>query len=93
MIFEVRLHPGAVKFLRSLEAKKRDKIKESLGLLGTDPYTRRPGADIKKLKGTKGRSDMYRVRIASFRAIYSVEGDTVWVTDIFIRGKGYLLKK
>jgi mRNA interferase RelE/StbE len=93
MTFEVRLHPVAVKFLRSLEAKKRDKIKDSLSMLGEGPYTGRPGADIKKLKGTKGRQDLYRLRIGSYRVIYSVEGNIVWVADIFIRGKGYVLKK
>ncbi len=93
MVFEVRLHPEAVKFLKSLDKKRRDKIKDSLSLLREDPYTRRPKADIKKLKGTRGRQDLYRVRIASYRVIYSVEEDIIWVTDIFIRGKGYRLKK
>jgi mRNA interferase RelE/StbE len=89
MVFEVRLHPEVVKFLRSLDKKKRDKIKDSLRILGEDPFTKRPKADIKKLKGTRGRRDLYRVRIARHRVIYSVEDNIVWVTDIFIRSKGY----
>ncbi len=89
MVFEVRLHPEVVKFLRSLDKKKRDNITNSLRMLGEDPFTRRPKADIKKLKGTKGRQDLYRIRIAQHRVIYSVEEEIVWVTDIFLRGRGY----
>jgi len=41
------------------------------------------------LKGTKGREDLYRLRIGDYRAVYAVEGDAVLVTEIFLRGKGY----
>ena len=44
---------------------------------------------IKKLSGTKGRQDLYRLRIGNYRFIYAVEENTVWVTDAFARGRGY----
>jgi len=41
------------------------------------------------LEGTKGREDLYKLRIGDYRAVYAVEGTMVWVTEIFLRGKGY----
>lgn len=34
-------------------------------------------ADIKRLAGTKGRADAYRLRIGPWRAIYAIEEDQV----------------
>ena len=89
MSYDIRVHPGAVKFLRELDADTRDRIKLELRNLENDPFRNRPKADIKKLEGTKGRENLYRLRIGDYRAVYAVEGNTVWVTEIFLRGKGY----
>lgn len=88
-MFEVKLHPEAVKFIKKLDDKTQKQMKDKLRLLRTDPWRNRPGADIKKLSGTKGRQDLYRLRLGTYRFIYAVEGDTVWVTDAFVRGRGY----
>ena len=89
MTFQVRVHPEAIKFLRKLDQRTRKKIEENLRLLEEDPYRGRPKADIKRLKGIKGRQDLFRLRIGDFRVIYAVEEETVWITDIFRRGEGY----
>lgn len=89
MVFDIRLHPSTVKFLKELDVDTRSRIKSALRNLEDDPFKNRPKADIKKMKGTKGREDLYRLRIGDYRAIYAVEGNTVWVTEIFFRGKGY----
>jgi mRNA interferase RelE/StbE len=89
MGYNIRVHPDAVKFLRELDADTRDRIKLALRNLENDPFRNRPKADIKKLEGTKGRENLYRLRIGDYRAVYAVEGNTVWVTEIFLRGKGY----
>jgi len=89
MAFDIRLHPGAVKFLKGLDEDSRNRIKSTLRSLEDDPFKNRSKADIKKMKGTKGREDLYRLRIGDYRAVYAVEGDTVWVTEIFLRGKAY----
>ncbi|NJD76529.1 MAG: type II toxin-antitoxin system RelE/ParE family toxin [Candidatus Methanoperedens sp.] len=88
-VFDIRLHPGAVRFLRELDADTKDRIKLALRNLENDPFRDRPKADIKKLEGTKGRENLYRLRIGDYRAVYAVEGNTVWVAEIFLRGKGY----
>ncbi|MEW5760442.1 MAG: type II toxin-antitoxin system RelE/ParE family toxin [Candidatus Thermoplasmatota archaeon] len=89
MSFEVKVHPEVLKFIKELDKKTQKRIKESLNLLRDEPFRSRPKADIKILKGTKGRQDLLRLRIGNFRVIYSVEEKIVWVTDIFRRGKGY----
>ncbi len=89
MGYDIKVHPGAVKFLRELDADTKGRIKLALRNLENDPFRSRPKADIKKLEGTKGRGDLYRLRIGDYRAVYAVEGNTVWVTEIFLRGKGY----
>jgi mRNA interferase RelE/StbE len=83
------LHRGAAKFLDDLDAKTRNRIKRSLRQLQEDPLRSRPGADIRRLVGTRGRQDLFRLRVGDFRVIYAVEGDAIWVTEIFSRGKGY----
>ncbi len=89
MGFDIRLHPNAVKFLKELDKDTGYRIKSALRNLENDPFRKRPKADIKKLEGTKGREDLYRLRIGDYRVVYAVEGNTVWVTEIFLRGKGY----
>ncbi len=89
MGYDIKVHPGAAKFLRELDADTKDRIKLALRNLENDPFRNRPKADIKKLEGTKGRENLYRLRIGDYRAVYAVEGNTVWVTDIFFRRKGY----
>ncbi len=89
MGYNIRVYPDAVKFLRELDADARDRIKLALRNLENDPFRNRPKADIKKLEGTKGRENLYRLRIGDYRAVYAVEGNTVWVTEMFLRGKGY----
>lgn len=89
MTYEVRLHPAAVKALSSLPPADRRRVKAALKKLADDPTTKRSGVDIKRLKGTRGREDLFRLRIGKYRAIYAVEDHTVLVTDLFERGRGY----
>jgi len=87
--FRVALHRDARKFLERIQRPHRDRIVAALRALETDPFTPRPGADIKRLHGTRGREDLYRLRIGKFRAVYHVEGSDVLVTEIWERGHGY----
>jgi len=89
MSHEVRLHPDAVKFLGTLDDRTKNHIIAAIRQLEQDPSRSRPKADIKKLKGIKGRQDLFRLRVGDYRVIYAVEGKVVWVTEIFSRGRGY----
>ena len=89
MVFAIKLHPDAGKFLKKLDSETAVRIKSGLKALGNDPYNNKSECDIKKLKGTKGRHNLYRLRIGNYRAIYSIENNTIWVTEIIPREKGY----
>jgi mRNA interferase RelE/StbE len=87
--FRISLHRDARKFLERVQRPHRERIVSALRALEHDPFTARSGADIKRLHGTRGRSDLYRLRIGKFRAVYAVEGSEVTVTEIWERGHGY----
>ena len=77
-----------VKQYRTLPANEQVRIKESLEHLRTDPFSPRPGADIKPLRGTHPQK--YRIRVGSYRIVYAVpDHDTVQVIEIFRRGRDY----
>ncbi|MBU7012209.1 MAG: type II toxin-antitoxin system RelE/ParE family toxin [Theionarchaea archaeon] len=82
------MHREATNVLRDLDDKTRKRIKENLSVLEEDPYHKRSGADIKRLVGAN--PVLYRLRVGNYRVVYAVEGDTVWITEVFHRSKGYL---
>ena len=89
MSYEIKLHREVAKTLAAMNAKTRSRIIRALRVLQNDPFQRRSGADIVRLKGTRGRQDLFRLRIGDYRAIYAVEDNVVYVTDLFHRGEGY----
>jgi mRNA interferase RelE/StbE len=89
MSFKIRLHPDAVKFLLDLNTETKERLKSGIKSLETDPFNSRPRADIKKLKGTKKRENLYRLRVGDYRVICAVEGDIIFVLEIIPREKGY----
>lgn len=89
MYFEVKLHPDSVKFLKSLSPEIRERLKTGIKSLEIDPFKSHLHSDIKKLKGTKKREDLYRLRVGDYRVIYAVEGNTIYVLEIISREKGY----
>ena len=89
MSFEIKLHPDAVKFLVNLNPETKERLKSGIKNLEIDPFKSRSHADIKKLKGTKKRDDLYRLRVGDYRVIYAVEENTVLVLEIIPRERGY----
>jgi len=90
MIFEIKVHPDAVKFLTDLSPETKERLKSGMKNLEIDPFKSRPHADIKKLKGTKKRDDLYRLRVGDYRVIYTVENNIVFILEIIPREKGYV---
>jgi mRNA-degrading endonuclease RelE of RelBE toxin-antitoxin system len=86
MSYRVLLGVKAERAFRKLASKDRERIRDALLALETDPTRARPGTDIKPLRGT---SKLWRIRIGTWRAVYGIHGDDVIVTDIFPRGHGY----
>jgi mRNA interferase RelE/StbE len=89
MSFEIRLHPDVVKFLADLNQETKERLKSGIKSLENDPFKGRSRSDIKKLKGTKKREDLYRLRIGNYRVIYAVEENTVFILEIIPRERGY----
>jgi len=89
MSYEIKLHREIAKTLAGMSPKIRSRLIEALRALQNDPFEARPGADIIRLRGTRGRQDLFRLRVGDYRAIYAVEDNVVYVTDLFHRGKGY----
>ena len=85
MTYRVNVHKHAVKFLNTQGIETKNRLVEGLRKLVDDPFH----SDVKKLKGTKGRQDLYRLRIGDYRVIFAVEEDVVYILDIFNREKGY----
>ena len=82
MPFIVMLSPDAQKYLDNLDKKRAGIIRKHLKELEKDPFKPRAGCDIDIVAGS-GRPPMYRLRIGEFRAIYFVEGNEIYVTDLF----------
>ena len=89
MRYEVRLHREVANTFERMSPQLRSRIIRELRALETNPYESTAGADIARLIGTKGREDLFRLRIGDYRVIYAVVAGTVYITDIFHRGKGY----
>lgn len=86
--YKIFISKTAIKQLNSLDKKLQESLKSSIKELEKSPFEPRPGADIKKLhKLTK--NDFYRLRVGSYRIIYSVEHKNINIVKIFRREKGY----
>lgn len=64
------------KFLKKLDSKERDRLKNILSLLFSGATYK---LDIKKLKD---RDDVYRVRAGNLRIIFKKENDDLQVLDV-----------
>jgi mRNA interferase RelE/StbE len=82
---KVSIHPHVVKFLKAQDDETKGRLKEGLRKLENDPLSH----DVKKLKGTKGKQDLYRLRIGDYRAVFSIEEEIVYVLEIIPREHGY----
>ena len=82
MPFIVMLSPDAQKYLDSLDKKRAENIKKHLKELEKDPFKPRAACDIDIVAGS-GRPPMYRLRMGEFRAMYFVEDQVIFVTDLF----------
>jgi mRNA interferase RelE/StbE len=68
-----------------LSKDMQKRIKKSLNELGAGSKR----LDIKKLKGTGDREDLYRLRVGDYRITYAIEPDVIRVIRIDHRGKGF----
>lgn len=90
MSYRVLLHPRRAKrVLEDLDEGTRARIKEALRRLEEDPFTRRSGADIKRISTDDAGHPVHRLRVGDHRCVYVVVEGEIRVTKIFHRSEGY----
>ncbi len=88
MKYEIRIHPNNAECIfNKVDIETKERLKAKIRVLEDSPKKKRAGADIKKMKNAN--PEAYRLRIGDYRVIYSVENNTVWITEIFQRGRNY----
>lgn len=80
MTYDIRVHPDVLDYLNNLGDKTKKRLKDKIKVLEDRPKLNRSGADIEKIHDAN--PEAYSLRIGNYRVIYSVNNDTVWVTDI-----------
>ena len=77
----VELSPKADKYLAALDVSIRERIRQALGKLSSDP----PQGDIVSLSGRDG----FRLRVGKYRLLFDITDDKIIVYDIGLRGQIY----
>jgi mRNA interferase RelE/StbE len=86
--YKILVSLTAVKQLRALDTRLKNRVKKALASLAEDPFLNRSGVDIKQLHGSENPV-LYRLRVGDYRAIYAVVGKQVKITEILHRRKAY----
>ncbi len=84
---KVLLSKVATKEFNKLQKARKKQVKSSLEKLSEPELRFR--LDVKRLKGVGGREDLFRLRVGDYRIIFSEDEDSLMVTQIIHRGKGY----
>lgn len=67
-----------------LHEQFRRRIRIALALLATTGR-----GDVKRLRGTRGREDLFRLRVGDYRIVYALSATEIRVTRILHRSEGY----
>jgi mRNA interferase RelE/StbE len=81
----ILLRPIAAKYLERLGEPNKGRIKAAFEALAKEP----PEGDIRPVVGKQG---YFRLRVGDFRALYRIENNTIFVTNIDPRGQVYKKK-
>ena len=86
MPFSVKLGPQATKFIKKLDAKTKERIKNKLLKLKEDPFP----PEVERVEGYKGEK-VFRVRVGDYRILYLVryEKELLFIAKVDKRGRVY----
>lgn len=84
MIREVLLSEKAERVFQGLSEDLQHRIRKALL-----EFARSGRGDLKKLAGTKGREDLFRLRVGEYRVVFALSQSEVRVTRIIHRSEGY----
>ena len=82
---KVLLRPVAARYFERLSATDKDRFRAAFNNLSKEP----PKGDITALSGCPG---YFRLRVGSYRALFRIEDNTIFVTNIDPRGQVYKKK-
>lgn len=74
---EIQYSKQAIKFLKKQDMPTRKRLVTAINLL--------PSGDVKSLQGRKD----YRLRVGSFRIIFDIDGNVLFIEKIDNRGQIY----
>jgi mRNA interferase RelE/StbE len=80
----VVLSAPAQKSYYSLPPEVRRRVRDSLLEFASSGR-----GDLKRLRGTRGREDLFRLRVGDYRVVFAVTATEIRVTRIIHRGEGY----
>ncbi len=81
---EILLSSIAQKQFKNLQKTQKERIKSSLRIFISEGR-----GDVKKLKGTKDRESLYRLRVGEYRIIFAQHDKKILITQIIPRSHGY----
>jgi mRNA interferase RelE/StbE len=87
MTYSIEFYKDALKYLQKLEKPNRIRILQHLEILSANPFN--PELDIKRMKGTQ---EDFRLRVGSFRIIYTIENDRLIILVLKIGPRGDIYK-
>jgi mRNA interferase RelE/StbE len=87
MSYEVKFHKDAVKSIQKLDKTSRNRILDHINILAENPKS--PELDIKKMQGLENQ---YRLRVGTFRIVYSIFQDKLIITIIRVGSRGDVYK-
>ena len=85
MSYTVRTAKKAEKQIRALPRSVKKKIGEIVDVLKNEPIPART-YDVKKIKG---RENIYRIRVGSYRMLYLLEEDRITILLVLHRSNAY----
>ncbi|TJY42454.1 type II toxin-antitoxin system RelE/ParE family toxin [Cohnella pontilimi] len=87
MNYEIRFHKDAYKYLQKQDSIARNRIIDHLKILSENP--RHPELDIKRMQGL---DNQYRLRIGSYRVVFSIIDHELVIIVIKIGSRGDVYK-
>lgn len=87
MSYSIEFYRKALRYIQKLDKPTRKRISKEIKLLSEDPF--HPGLDIRRLQGTINE---YRLRVGSYRVVYSVENEILYIYIIKIGPRGDVYK-
>ena len=79
----------AVPVLRRMAPPVRKRVRAALAALEDDPFTAPPDCDYRRLELDPAKEPVYRLRVGSWRVVYTVNGLLVRVVRVMARDEGY----